>query len=283
MPPAQPEVPPPAVVDPSTDRKVKFPGVWITVKSWVRRWVGKFRALSRANKLIIAAIAGVLLLVVVIAFVGGGDSKAKVPRGQTLAKQGQDLLNAEKPKQAAELIESALVGKLEPSDGEAYMVLGHARFAMKRYLESLTAYERALTLSPKLASDTVLRANAAKVLETKDSVASVVALEILASRVSPPAHDEVIQYASSGKILDARRRAFAIAEREGIADKIDRVESWSLDLAAAQSCEDRRAMIAKLASTNDKRAIPALKKAKLYKCAEKDATDAIAALEAAEK
>jgi hypothetical protein len=152
---------------------------------------------------------------------------------------------------------------------------------MKRHLEALTAYERALTLSPKLASDTVLRANAAKVLETKDSVAAVVALEILASRVSPPAHDVVVQYASTGKLIDARRRAFAIAEREGLASKIDRVESWSLDLQAAGTCEDRRAIIAKLASTKDKRALPALKRMKLYKCAEKDAADAIAAIEAA--
>jgi hypothetical protein len=106
-----------------------------------------------------------------------------------------------------------------------------------------------------------------------------VALEMLASRVEPRAHDEVVRYASTGKLLDARRRAFAIAEREGIADKIDRVESWSLDLQAAGTCEDRRAIIAKLASTKDKRALPALKRAKLYKCAEKDAVDAMAQIE----
>jgi hypothetical protein len=38
-------------------------------------------------------------------------------------------------------------------------------------------------------------------------------------------------------------------------------------------------LIAKLASTKDKRALPALKRAKLYKCAEKDAADAIVVLE----
>jgi hypothetical protein len=96
--------------------------------------------------------------------------------------------------------------------------------------------------------------------------------------VSPPAHDVVVDYASTGKLIDARRRAFAIAEREGIADKIDRVESWSLDLQAAGTCEDRRTIIAKLASTNDKRALPALKRAKLYKCAEKDAAAAMQAI-----
>jgi hypothetical protein len=263
----------------ASDRKVPDPGFKLKARDWLRRYAGKVRAMSKQHKMIMIAGGGTLLVVIVLAIALVGSDDPAPPRGQKLAKQGQELLNAGSAKHAAELIESELVGAAQAGDGAAYMVLGHARFAMKRYLEALTAYERALTLSPKLASDSVLRANTAKVLETKDSVAAVVALEVLASRVQPPAHDAVVSYASTGKLPDARRRAFAIAEREGLADKIDKVESWSLDLANAGTCEDRRALIAKLASTKDKRALPALKRAKLYKCAEKDATDAIAALE----
>ncbi|HEX5060912.1 MAG TPA: tetratricopeptide repeat protein [Kofleriaceae bacterium] len=264
----------------ASDRKVQDPGLKIKLKSFVRRWSGKLTSFVKNRKLVAISLAGTIVIVLVLIIVllaGGGGSKQS--RGAKLAKQGQELLNANDAKHAAELIESELVGAAQAGDGEAYLVLGHARFAMKRYLEAVTAYERALTLSPKLASDKVLRGNATKVLESKDSVAAVVALELLASRVTPPANDVVVQYASTGKLQDARRRAFAIAEREGIADKIDRVESWSLDLAAAGTCEDRRTIVAKLASTKDKRAIPALKKMKLYKCAEKDATDAIAEIE----
>lgn len=262
------------------DRKVQDPGLKIKMKSFGRRWSGKLGNFIKNRKLVAISLAGTILLVLVLIIVVlAGSGGGKQTRGSKLAKQGQELLNANDAKHAAELIESELIGTPQSGDGEAYLVLGHARFAMKRYLEALTAYERALTLSPKLASDTVLRANATKVLQSKDSVAAVVALELLASRVSPPADDVVIEYASTGKITDARRRAFAIAEREGLTDKIDKVESWSLDLAAAGTCEDRRAIVAKLASTKDKRAIPALKRAKLYKCAEKDATDAIAEIE----
>jgi hypothetical protein len=280
LPPVAPQVTLPEV-QAVTDRKVQYPGLWITLKSWARRWSGKLGRIDKKHRMIAIAGIGTLLVVIVLAIVLSRSGPPKETRGAKLAKQGQELLNKNDAKHAAELIESELVGAAQPDDGEAYLVLGHARFAMKRHLEALTAYERALTLSPKLASDTVLRANAAKVLDTKDSVAAVVALEILASRVSPPDHDAVVQYASTGKLIDARRRAFAIAEREGIADKIDRVESWSLDLQAAGTCEDRRAIIAKLASTKDKRALPALKRAKLYKCAEKDAADAMAAIEGA--
>jgi len=283
MPPPPPQAPTQIdvnVVANASDRKVQDPGLKIKLKSFARRWVGKLRNFVKNRKLVAIALAGTILIVLVlIIVVVAGGSGGKQSRGAKLAKQGQELLNANDAKHAAELIESELVGEPQSGDGEAYLVLGHARFAMKRYLESLTAYERALTLSPKLASDKVLRANATKVLESKDSVAAVVALELLASKVSPPANDVVVQYASTGKLTDARRRAFAIAEREGLADKIDKVDSWSLDLAAAGTCEDRRAIVAKLASTKDKRAVPALKKAKLYKCAEKDATDAIEAIE----
>src|SRR5262245_2410544 len=127
---------------PVTDRKVKSPGMWITLRNLMRRSLDRLRALKRSHKLIAAGALGALLVVVIIVLVAGGDGAPKVARGVTLAKQGQDLLNAEKPKQAAELIESALIGKPQPEDGDAYLVLGHARFAMKRYLEALTAYER---------------------------------------------------------------------------------------------------------------------------------------------
>jgi len=245
----------------------------------VRRYAAKLRTLVTEHRMIAIAAGGTLLVVIVIAVVLAGGGSAKETRGAKLARQGQELLNKNDPKHAAELLESELVGTAQADDGQAYLVLGHARFAMKLNLEALTAYERALTLSPKLASDGVLRANATKVLDSKDAVAAGVALEPLASRVSPPARDVVVQYASTGNLADARRRAFAIAEREGLTDKIDKVESWSLDLGAAGTCEDRRALVAKLASTKDKRALPALKRAKLYKCAERDADAAISAIE----
>lgn len=279
MPPPAPVQPTMPVVKAVSDRKVPGPGLEITLRNWLRRNGGKLRDLVTRHRIPAIAITGTLLVVVIVAIVLVTSGEPAKSSGTKLAEQGAELLNGGKVKAAAELLESELVGKPTADHANAYLVLGHARFAMKRNLEALTAYERALTLSPKLASDAVLRANATKILETKDTVAGVVAIELLASRVTPPAHDVVINYASSGKHAEVRRRAFAIAEREGIADKVDRVTSWSLDLQAAGTCEDRRALIAKLASTGDRRALPALKRAKLYKCAERDAAEAMAQIE----
>lgn len=286
MPPQAPPQPTLPEVQQVDSRKVPPPGFKLAARTWLRRMgrklgtaFGTLRGLVRTNKLAAISVAGTLVVVIIIVLVVASGGEARVRRGETLAKQGQELINSRSPKKAAELIESSLVGKPQAGDGAAYLVLGHARFAMRRYLEALTAYERALTLEPRLASDPVLRANASKILESKDTVAAVVAIELLASRVTPPAYDVVIEYASTGKLADVRRRAFAIAEREGIADKVDRVESWSRDLQVAGTCEDRRAIIAKLASTGDRRALPALRRAKLYRCAEKDAARAMAAIQ----
>jgi hypothetical protein len=71
----------------------------------------------------------------------------------------------------------------------------------------------------------------------------------------------------------------AIAERDGFAHEIDRVESWSLDLKQATTCEDRSAMIQKL-RTSDRRAIPALRRARQITCVAREAAEAIAHLEA---
>jgi len=76
-----------------------------------------------------------------------------------------------------------------------------------------------------------------------------------------------------------RRRAMAIAEREKLTDGIDRVESWSLDLAQATNCEERLAAVLKLRRIADPRAIPALKRAKTHRCVEREVAEAIAYLE----
>ena len=70
----------------------------------------------------------------------------------------------------------------------------------------------------------------------------------------------------------------AIAERDEFAGKIDRVASWSLDLAQATGCEARRAIIRKLRGT-DRGAIPALRRVKSQKCIERELAEAIAHLE----
>ena len=206
----------------------------------------------RAHRMGVMAAGGTLLLLVVIVAIAS--------RGSSKAKAG----GAAPPK---------------ADDAQALLAAGHARLAAGRRVDALGAYERAIQLSPDLAKDAQIRTDVTTILDAHDPAAAMVALELLATRVSPPALDVIAQHAATDKSLDVRHRALAIAEREGAGDKVDRVAMWSLDLSQATSCDERRALIGKLRDAGDTRGVPPIRHALVYKCNERDAADALAALE----
>jgi len=231
---------------------------------------------SKHTKLWIVVGAALALVVVIVLATRGGSKPspgALAARAITLAQSGSNL-------EAVELLERELVGRATAEQAPAYLALGHARFKLGRTQQALAAYERALRAAPSVGGDAELRANLLKVLDGNGSLASVVALDLLAT-LTPPAQDAIAQCASSGKLDDARHRAMMIAERDGIT--VDRVQSWLLDLQQAPSCEDRKATIELLARSSDRRALAGLKRARMLKCVEREATDAIARIEATAK
>ena len=232
-------------------------------------------------KWVLVGGAAITVLAVVIGLALGLANRKATAQTQPseTANTAKQLLAAGSHKQAVELLEKEIAGK-QAHHGSSFLLLGHGRFALGRRLEALGAYERALRATPELGTDSELRTNLNAALDGKDSLAAVLALELLAS-VSPPAHEAIISYASTGKLPDARHRAFLLAERDGLGDKVDRVESWSLDLQQLTSCEERKTIIEHLATTADKRALAALKRVKATKCVEREAAEAIAKIEAA--
>jgi serine/threonine-protein kinase len=149
-----------------------------------------------------------------------------------------------------------------------------------RHLAALGAIERAILLEPALARDPQIRARIAKVLETRDVAAAMIALELLASRVDPPARDEIVAKASAAPVREIRWRALAIAERDGYGEQVDRLGSWSKDLRQVTTCDDRRGVILKLRELGDPRAIAALRRARgEFACIARDAADAITHLQ----
>ncbi|NVB82426.1 MAG: protein kinase [Kofleriaceae bacterium] len=207
----------------------------------------------KPRRLVLGGIAAALVAVVAIAMAARGGSGAT-------ARTRPDVTS---PEQAA-----------------TYLSKGHSELELGHYQQALAAYERALRAAPQLGNDKTLRANLLKVADGKDSLAIVLALDLLTA-LSPPAHDAVVAYASSGKLMDPRHRAMMIAERDGVADKVDRVQSAILDLQQTSSCDERKALIAQLGASKDRRALPALKRIRSVKCVEREATDAIGRLEAA--
>jgi hypothetical protein len=133
-----------------------------------------------------------------------------------------------------------------------------------------------------LATDARVRANLTKIATGRDAVAAVVALDLLARSVSPPARDVIAAQASKNPSREVRQRAFAIAVRDRFLDTVSLLDSYVLDLQQAKTCDERRAAISKLRELGDRRAVTALRRAKAqFACIERDAADALAALEPA--
>jgi len=238
----------------------------------------------------LVALAGCFVVMISLAAAFSDGDELRAPRISSalttpstaprpeLAGRATDIIAAD-PARALELLERDLATPALRNDPATLLALGHARFTLGRRLEALAAYEHAVKLEPGLAADTRMRSNVIKLVDTHDVLAAIVALEHLATRVAPPAHEVIVAQASNGRIAEIRHRAFAIAEREGLADRVDRVESWSLDLLQVTTCDDRRVAVRRLRTT-DRRAVPALRRARgQLKCVERDAGEAIGYLE----
>jgi serine/threonine-protein kinase len=169
-----------------------------------------------------------------------------------------------------------------PVDASSLVARANSDQGRGAMLDAVSGYERALMLDPALATDARVRAGLTTIATGKDAVAAVVALDLLARSVSPPACDVIAAQASKNPSREVRQRAFAIAVRDRFVESVSLLDRYVLDLQQAKTCDERRAVIGKLRELGDRRASSALRRAKAqFACVERDATDALAALEPA--
>ena len=168
----------------------------------------------------------------------------------------------------------------KPPPPASWIAQAEAEVARRRYGRAIAAYDRALAADHSLVRDGKLRIAVAQIASDGDAVSGVIALELLATHLDPPDKNTIVALASTGRVLEVRQRAFAIAERDGYAKAIDRFASWTLDLKQQSTCEDRRETITKLRDLGDPRVVEVLQRAKTqYTCVAKDAAAAIAQLQ----
>jgi serine/threonine protein kinase len=224
-------------------------------------------AYVRVRPALAAAIgtAFVVLVVAIVVLASSGDSSG--------AKSATAATATTSPSATSTKVPDANVAK-------TFVDAGESELGRKRYARAVVAFERALAADRKLVTDEKLKKSLVKIATGADAVAAVVALDMLA-KLDPPDRQTILDQASTGKLGDVRRRAFAIAERDGFAQSIDRLASWTLDLKQQYaSCADRRETITKLRELGDASAVDALQRAtKLYPCVAKDAAAAITHLQ----
>lgn len=240
-----------------------------TVKPAVARAVSKQRRTTR-----VGLALGVLICVAsIVAFAFGNDKPEYLPAAPLAplvpaehgpeARDAAEMLAQGRPKEAAAyLMKHRGEVREEPY---AQMVLGHAQASAQRSILALAAYERAVTLEPRLVNDKLMRTNVELMLEKPAPGVVDAALEFLGTLAKAgerAAADQLVDLASSSKSPRRRHTALRVADVAGLGDRVDRLGSYVLDLEQGETCPIRREAVGKLRALGDKKAIPHLRRAR---------------------
>ncbi len=253
-------------------------------------------SLSRRKLAVIGAVLAAVVLIAFVASGGGGGRSGGKAKGTSSGKsasaasagktgspddgrekaapreidddtrrkvlyQADDLIEKKRPAQAIALIKKQ-IGDVE-ADPAAQVILGHAYMADGKPLEGLKAYWRVVDSEKKLAlGSEKLRRNVESLIGARDSNAAIAALDLLAGLDDEAAQEKVAAIASSDQRNAVRLRARKLADDKGYGGKVDRLKSYVLDLLQFKSCQDRATAVPLLRQLGDKRAIPALERAR---------------------
>jgi lipopolysaccharide biosynthesis regulator YciM len=144
-----------------------------------------------------------------------------------------------------------------PKDGRVRYMLGRVAFSDDRHQEALGHYREAITLDTGFRGDPVLLSHLDTLLDEPRQ--SDGALDLLIEKIGAPAADLLEKVANDGTDLTRRQRAAAALEDIGEGKRVDQVSMSILELKKAQSCEEKKVIVAKLKSLGDVKALPAIR------------------------
>jgi serine/threonine-protein kinase len=147
-----------------------------------------------------------------------------------------------------------------PDVARVRYLLGNLEFADKNPGAGLQAYEEALRMDAGLRGDAALLVNLRGLLADKKFGRS--ALDLMIRQIGVPAGGALAEIASDDRRMDFRQDARSACDTLGCADKLDRVQSYVLDLLQGRNCAEKREAVQKLGATKDSRAIEPLRKAR---------------------
>jgi Serine/threonine protein kinase len=248
-------------------------------KLWLAlAWTG--RRLARAARLLLARLppaarpwvkaAAVLAAVALVGLLvfghrHGAAPRLLPPRPRPLAQEMKSPI-----RQIEDAMAKAHVGEARmlimqqisehPEVARVRYLLGNLEFADKNPGAGLQAYEEALRMDAGLRGDAALLVNVRGVLPDKKLGRS--ALDLMVKQIGVPACSALAEIASDDRRMDFRQDARSACENLKCSDKVDRVQSYALDLAQAQSCAEKREAVQQLGETKDSRAIELLRKAR---------------------
>ena len=147
-----------------------------------------------------------------------------------------------------------------PDVARVRYLLGNLEFADKNPGAGVQAYEEALRMDAGLRGDAALLVNLQGLLPDKKLGRS--ALDLMVRQVGVPACRALAEIASDDRRMDFRQDARTACDTLGCADKVDRVQSYALDLAQGRSCAEKREAVQWLGASKDPRAVEPLRRAR---------------------
>jgi serine/threonine-protein kinase len=227
----------------------------------------------------LAVVAGGAVLVLVIVIVastrsGGAPLVARpgpigAPAVRGADPPGPPLAALQSDLKLARAADPPPIEEAEPAvqddarvDARAELALGHERLAERRGVEGLEAYRRALALDPSVSDDPTLARNVQRLVGARDRALAMAAVGVLGEMDGEAARDRLVALASGEKRMSIRAQARFLAEKRGAGDLVDRLRSFSLDLAQGRTCEERADAVPALRALGDRRAIPVLERAR---------------------
>ena len=222
-----------------------------------------------------AILAAALGLGVAIALVtapgSGSDEKPGEPTLDPASPAGKasDALERGDPAAAVKILEDAKA--LIETDGDAQLVLGHARAALHQSAASLAAYSKALHIAPALSSNATFLANLRSMAADKDPEVVMNALDMWFGRTADPSAKDALLKAIVSQSLERRHAARPVIDRYKLSDDVDWVTSYGLDLEQELTCEKRREAVSHLRALNNPKAAFPLERAVVKRLARKNA------------
>jgi hypothetical protein len=147
-----------------------------------------------------------------------------------------------------------------PDVARVRYLLGNLEFADKNPAAGLRAYEEALRVDAGIRGDAALLVNVRGLLP--DRKLGRTALDLMIRQIGAPACSALAELASDDRRMDFRQDARSACDNLGCPDKVDRVQSYTLDLAQGKSCAEKRESVQQLGASKDPRAVEPLRKAR---------------------
>ncbi len=213
-----------------------------------RRWI------LYAGIAAMAVVAGVVIALVTSP--GGGEDRLDPT---SAAGAANAALERGDPAGAIKLLESKKAQIA--TDPMAQLVLGHAYSARHESGPSLVAYELALKLEPELEANPMMRANLRAMAAEKEPPIVASAFDLWVGRTTDPQAKALLYKAAISEDIDRRHAVRAVIARHKLADGVDWLIAYSLDLDQELECDKRKEAVAQLRALNDRRAIGALERA----------------------